>query len=293
MSRHTFTGLALAAIAVILAAQTLVMGLHYASSPTVTVEQPNPEPAAMKAIAQQTISDAGLTGEALDKKMAQAIISFIKSRAKAKPQAAKHRDNAPAPSADRDIQPLDPTNEPIAGTPGARYQMIVYSDYECPFCKRFDPTLKQVIARYGDRLAIGQRDFPLSFHGQAALDEAAATACVFKLAGNDAFWPYSHAIFAATGSNGAGVAGGMLEKLAVKAGVDADAFKHCMASGATQVKIKRDQASGAAAGVRGTPTTFIYDTQTGRSVAIRGAQPLSAVTSALDNLLGAKAPAGG
>lgn len=293
MSRHTFNTLALSAIAVILLVQTLVLGLRPAPTPTVTVAPPPVTVKAVKRVVKQVLTDEGLTGDALNQKMAQAIVAFIKSRAKA-PAKATAQANTPPPTTSRHVTPIDPMQEPVAGNPDARYQMIVYSDYECPFCKRFDPTLQKVIARYGDRLAITQRDFPLSFHGQAALDEAGAAACVFKLGGNEAFWPYSHAIFAATGSNGQGVANGDLKQLAVKAGVDAGAFEHCINGDVGAAKVAADQKSGQAAGVRGTPTSFLYDTETGRSAAIRGAQPLSAVTSALDNLLGkAGAAAGG
>lgn len=281
----TVVPVALIAIASALIAQTLMIGPRGTPPPTVAMAPAPLSTDAVKGAVLEVLDAEGLTGKALDQKMEKAIIAFIKSRAQDAPNEAAPQPGTPAPSASADVTPIDPAREPVAGNAGARYQLIVYSDFECPFCQRFDPTLKTLIERYGDRLAVTQRDFPLSFHGQAAVDEARAAACVFDLGGNEAFWSYSHAIFAATGSNGRGLGEGGLKQQAVKLGVNPEAFEHCLSSDTGHAKIARDQQSGAAAGVRGTPTSFIYDTQTGRSATIRGAQPLSAVASALDNLL--------
>lgn len=261
-------------------------GLSSRPEPHITIQSPAQDTSTIKATVREVLAEEGLTGQALDKKMEAAILAFIKSRAAESPAGAEAPNTAPPPTASVQVKALDPAHEPVAGKPDARYQLIVYSDYECPFCKRFDPTLKKIIETYGDRLAIGMRDFPLSFHGQAAQDEAAAGQCLFKLAGNEAFWQFSHAVFAATGSNGQGLPTGTLDKLLAEAGVDQDTFNDCVADPATRAAIEADQASAAAAGVTGTPTSFVYDTQTGRSAKIVGAQPLSVVTNALDNLLG-------
>lgn len=240
--------------------------------------------------AERAIAEAGLTGEALDNAMEDAIIAFIKSRATQDGQPANATGNQPQrPPQNIDVAAIDPATEPVAGNPDARYHLIVYSDYECPFCKRFWPTVQTVIEEYGDRLAITLRDYPLPFHGRAAMREAIAAQCAFNLGGDKAFWAYSDMIYAKTASNGQGISGDEpLVEMAKAVSIEGAMFKKCL-SKADRVRqgIEADMASGTDAGVRGTPTSVLIDTRTGRSAVVRGAQPLSAMTSALDNLLGA------
>src|SRR5699024_9780014 len=153
--------------------------------------------------------------------------AFIKSAATESGQAG--RDTARPPEQDVDVAAIDPASEPVAGNPDARYQFIVYSDFECPYCKRFWPTVQSVVDRYGDSIAVTMRDYPLPFHGQAAVREAAAAQCVFKLAGNKAFWTYSDMIYAKTASNGQGITGKQpLVQMATEMGVDPAQFTNCV-----------------------------------------------------------------
>lgn len=235
----------------------------------------------------QRLAEAGLTGDALETTMEKAIIAFIKSRA-TQPGTDTVPQTRPADASNIDAEPIDPATEPVAGNPNARYQLIVYSDYECPFCQRFDTTLETVIERYGDQLAVTLRDYPLPFHGEVAVREAVAAQCAFRLAGDAAFWSYSHAIFDQTRSSGRGIAGATpLADLAVETGLERAAFTQCL-NNAEDIRagIQADLARGQAVGVGGTPTSVLLDTRTGRAALVTGAQPLSAMTSALDNLTG-------
>lgn len=234
-------------------------------------------------VAEQ-LATRGLDADQIDQTIEKAIIAFIKSRATDVGQPSA----APKPQPQVDVAPIDAVTEPVAGNADARYQLIVFSDYECPFCKRFWPTVQTLIDDYGDNLAVTMRDYPLPFHGRAAQREAVAAKCAFKIAGNNAFWAYTDMIYARTASNGQGISGAApLVALAKEAGIDADAFAQCL-NGDSQVKrsVEDDMAAARAAGIRGTPTSILLDTQTGRTAMIRGAQPLSTITSALDTLLG-------
>ena len=92
-----------------------------------------------------------------------------------------------------DYAPLTDADH-VRGDRNAPIVMIEYSDYECPFCSRFHPTMKQVMQEYEGQIAWAYRHFPLSFHPYAQV-LAEGSECVAELGGNDAFWEFTDAIY--------------------------------------------------------------------------------------------------
>ena len=83
----------------------------------------------------------------------------------------------------------------LRGSAEARIKLVEYSDFECPYCQRFDVTMQQVMSEFGDEVAWVYRHFPLSFHPQAQ-PAAEASECVAKLGGDEAFWNYADLLYA-------------------------------------------------------------------------------------------------
>ncbi|MDO8583332.1 MAG: DsbA family protein [bacterium] len=194
-------------------------------------------------------------------------------------------------------QPLAPSQAPavaakakdvtdadhIKGNKNAKITLIEYSDFECPFCKSFTPTINEVMTTYGDKVRLVFRHFPLSFHANAQ-KEAEASECIAELGGQDAFWKYVDAIFERTASNGTGFALDKLGVLAQELGVNQSQFQQCLDSGKYEKLVKDSIAEGTTAGVSGTPSTFLVDSK-GNSQIIVGAQPIDSFKTAIDQAL--------
>lgn len=171
----------------------------------------------------------------------------------------------------------------IKGNKNAKVTLIEYSDYECPFCKNFNPTIKELMTIYGDKIRLVYRHYPLPFHANAQ-KEAEAAECVAQLGGNDLFWKFSDTIYERTAGNGTGFALEKLGPLAAEVGVNQQQFQSCLDSGKYEKLIKNTIEEGVAAGVNGTPATFVLDSK-GNSQLVVGAQPIDAFKTAIDNAL--------
>jgi protein-disulfide isomerase len=173
----------------------------------------------------------------------------------------------------------------IRGDKNAKITLIEYSDYECPFCKRFHPTAQQIVDAYTGKVNWVYRYFPLDFHDPLATKEALAAECVSEFGGNDKFWAYTDLLYATTTSNGNGLQEGQLYDLAAQIGVDKDSVKSCVDSGKYLAKIKGDIAEGGKTGVTGTPGNILLNNQTGEAKLVEGAQPFNTLKGVIDKML--------
>jgi len=162
-------------------------------------------------------------------------------------------------------------DDPFLGDENAPVTIIEWSDYECPFCKRFyDQTLPQIKSQYVDtgKVKFVYRDFPLGFHQNAHI-EAEAAECARDQVGNTAYFKYHDEIFKRTTSNGLGIAVDQLPVIAKDVGLDVDEFNTCLNSGKFKSEVDKDLQEGSAVGIQGTPGFII------NGKLVSGAQPFS------------------
>lgn len=189
----------------------------------------------------------------------------------------------PEPKQNLEAMPKVTDKDHIRGSKDAEIVLVEYSDLECPFCKQFQGTMKQVKEEYGDKVAWVYRHFPLGFHQNAQKEDEAAE-CAAELGGNEAFWKYTDTIFERTTSNGTGFALDALVPLAEELGLNGSQFKECLDSGKYAQHVKDDMAGGTKTGISGTPGTVIV-AKNGKKDFIGGAYPFDAVKSQIDALL--------
>lgn len=181
-------------------------------------------------------------------------------------------------------QPTEPTANPdairpigdddhVRGAADAAVTLMEYSDFECPYCGQFAPSVEQLLAEFPDDVRVVYRHFPLSFHPEAQ-PAAIASECA---ADQGKFWEYHDQLFA----NQALLATDYYPQLAGELGLDVTAFNDCVTNQANEKleRIQQDYTEGATAGVTGTPATFINDQL------VSGAQPYASLKAAVEAAL--------
>ncbi|MDD3450037.1 MAG: thioredoxin domain-containing protein [Gammaproteobacteria bacterium] len=227
-------------------------------------------------------------GGALDRAVDAGIERYVAKQREAQAAAARQRAQAAQGRADK-VPPADPERDHIYGNPDATVSLIEYSDFECPYCKRFHPAAKALVDDSGGRVNWVYRHFPLAFHNPMAQREAEASECAAELGGNDAFWKFTDTLYERTRSNGKGMPGVELGVFAAELGLDRAAFEACLESGRHADRVKKDYEMGIALGISGTPGNILRNNETGKVLARPGAQPLARMQATVEQLVGAKA----
>lgn len=224
---------------------------------------------------QKLVNTEGALDEAIERGIGAYIIKQRIAAENAKAQQQKDRAKA--------LRPVDPKRDHVQGDVDAAITLVEYSDFECPFCKRFHPTVMKLMENNPDKLRWVYRHFPLGFHNPGAQKQAEASECAAKLGGNEAFWGYSDRIYERTKSNGKGFPLENLRPLAKEIGLDGESFQSCLDSGEMTARVKEDIDNGNALGVSGTPAAFIFN-QKGDVRFVAGALPLQTLQTVVDEL---------
>jgi protein-disulfide isomerase len=158
-------------------------------------------------------------------------------------------------------------SDPVAGPADAPITMVLFSDFQCPYCQRLEPILATLQERFRGQLRLVWKDFPLPIHRDARAASEAA-----RCAGEQgAFWSYRDRLF----ENQSDLGELQFRTLAATIGLDERRFADCLASNRFDAFIEATIAEGRRLGVNSTPTMFI------NGAAVTGAVPLSRLESLL------------
>jgi protein-disulfide isomerase len=168
-------------------------------------------------------------------------------------------------------QKVATANSPSKGPANAPIEMVEFSDFQCPFCLRADPTVQQVLKTYGDKIKFVYRHYPLPNH-PAARPAAEAAACAGE---QGKFWPYHDLLFA----NPSKLSDADFKQHAASLSLNTAQFNNCVDTHKMKPAIDTDVKEGEEAGVNGTPAFYIN----GRMIS--GAQPFEAFKKIIDEEL--------
>jgi protein-disulfide isomerase len=162
-------------------------------------------------------------------------------------------------------------DDPVRGNPKAPVTIVLFSDFQCPFCARVGPTLEEAQKTYGDKVRIVWKHQPLPFHPNALPAAEAAEAAREQ----GKFWPMHDRLFAAQRE----LSPDTYEKIAKDVGLDLRRFDEAVRSGKAKTRISEDQRLAAAVGANGTPTMFVNGEK------VEGAVPFPTLKAVIDRKL--------
>jgi protein-disulfide isomerase len=167
---------------------------------------------------------------------------------------------------------------PSLGPENAPITLVEFSDYQCPYCKRWhDEVYQQLLAAYPGQIRFVYRQFPLTSIHPDAMSAAIASLCAED---QDSFWQFHDKLF----SNEYGLGRDAFTKYAADLGLNTSAFETCLDSGKFDDFIQQDMDFSLNLGIRSTPTFFV------NGLAVVGAQPIDAFKQVIDKELAGEIP---
>jgi protein-disulfide isomerase len=153
------------------------------------------------------------------------------------------------PDADKTIYKVEPGSSQSKGVKNGALQVVIFSDFQCPFCSRVEPTLKQMEKEYAGKVRFTWKNYPLPFHNNAMPAAEAAMAA----GAQGKFWEMHDKLF----TNQTALDRPSLEKYAQELGLNMAKFKADLDANKYKDVIDAEQKEGTAVGVTGTPAVFI------------------------------------
>lgn len=157
------------------------------------------------------------------------------------------------------------------GPADAPITIIEFSDYQCPFCKRADAIVQEVLKKYPDEVRFVYRNFPLEQMHPRARPAAEAAMCANE---QGKFWEFHEKLF-----GGGGLEAADLTAYAESVGLDAGKFKTCVDERRFKDAVEADERAGREAGVTGTPSFFV------NGIMFSGAKPVEEFSAVIEREL--------
>ncbi|PID83629.1 hypothetical protein CSB11_00250 [Candidatus Campbellbacteria bacterium] len=173
----------------------------------------------------------------------------------------------------------------VYGKEDAEITIFEYSDFECPFCKRFASTPKEVVDKYDGKVNTVFRHLPLPFHNPLAAQAAAASECVAEKKGKDGFYAFHDQYFTKTKAGGKGMTFDEMLNIGVGLGLDKKELEICINSEETKAKVTANMKQAQEAGITGTPGVVIKNNKTNKILRGAGAEPIEAIEDKIEKLL--------
>jgi protein-disulfide isomerase len=205
-------------------------------------------------------------------KVYEAVLKDAKSDVPAAPAGGGEAEKGP--EADTKVYPVAAGESASKGPKGAPLQVIIFSDFQCPFCGRVEPTLAQMEKEYQGKVRFVWKNYPLPFHNNA--EPAAEAAMAAGAQGK--FWQMHDKLFA----NQQQLDRAALEKYGTELGLNMGKFKADLDAAKYKSSIEAETKEGQAVGVTGTPAVFIN----GRKIS--GAYPFETFKKIADEELAKK-----
>jgi protein-disulfide isomerase len=210
---------------------------------------------------------------------------------KSEPTAAQESEAEPAQTADSESAaeggaqptpefrrydvPID--DDPVLGSEDAEITLIEFSDYECPFCRKWHmEVFGRIREDYPDQVRFVFRDFPLTSLHPNAVPAAEAANCANE---QDAFWEFNEKLF-----NGEILSEDIYKQYAQELELDTDAFEECISDGRYNDEVMADYQYASTLGVQSTPTFFL------NGIPLVGAQPYEVFKEVIDQELAGEIP---
>lgn len=146
-------------------------------------------------------------------------------------------------------------NDAVFGASDAKVKVVVFSDFQCPYCKLAYSVLRDTMKNYEDRVSFVFKELPLDIHPQA---NAASLAGGCALEQNK-FWEYADNLYARQSEWGSAKDTANFKAYARTLGLDNQKFSECLDNQKYQSKIDADKKLASEFGISGTPTIFIND----------------------------------
>jgi len=187
--------------------------------------------------------------EKASSKLHQELLNEIKALQKTKDRGNRPEENFKP--GEKIVEGVTAGSNPIMGNPAAPVLMVEFSDFKCPFSKKFyQQTFPQIDKEYiaTGKVKFAYRDFPLGFH-EFAKEAAIASRCAGK---QNKFWQMFDSL-----SHSDQIDPGIIKNYAKELGLNMKTFDSCLTDNNIAAEVEKDLAESLKLGVRGTPAFFI------------------------------------